>query len=250
MSRGIYCFTNKKNGKKYIGQSINIENRKRSHINDSKNPNCPNYNNKFYRALRKYGINNFDFEIIDSNDNYTREDLNILEQYYIFYYDANKNGYNSTDGGDCMPSSKPKILSIEQVERIKNLIVYSNKTFYEIANTYKVSISLICGINSGKIWRAVGEWEDYPLRKDSFRFNRGGNNPNSILSDSEVIRIRKDFVNRTLDEIYVDWKDKISYFELKKILYGSQFKNLPIYRKYKKYWELNGTRIDYPGLRE
>lgn len=250
MSRGIYCFTNKINGKKYIGQSINIENRRLSHINDSKNSNCPNYNNKFYRAIRKHGIDNFEFEIIDSNDKYSRKELNILEQYYIEYYDSFNNGYNSTKGGDCMPSDKPKILSIQEVEDIKNLISNSEKSFSDIANMYKVSNSLICGINNGKIWRMVGEWNNYPLRKDSFRLNRGGHNPNSTLSNNDVMRIREDFVNRTLKEIYEDWKEIISYSELKKILYGNQFKFLPIYRKYKKYWELNGTRIDYPGLRE
>lgn len=56
---GIYKFTNKINGKSYIGQSINLEKRKKEHEHNCFNPNYCNYGSKFYRALRKYGLENF-----------------------------------------------------------------------------------------------------------------------------------------------------------------------------------------------
>ena len=63
---GIYKFTNKINGHSYIGQSIDIEKRKKTHLqraycNTSSNKE---YNKAFYRAIRKYGWDNFDFEIL------------------------------------------------------------------------------------------------------------------------------------------------------------------------------------------
>ena len=62
---GIYCFINKINNKKYIGQSINIEERKESHLRYYNNPNMKDYNTKFYRALRKYGTDQFTFQILE-----------------------------------------------------------------------------------------------------------------------------------------------------------------------------------------
>lgn len=56
---GIYKVTNLINNKVYIGQSIDIERRKYSHIYSSSHPNTPDYNVRFHQALRKYGIENF-----------------------------------------------------------------------------------------------------------------------------------------------------------------------------------------------
>ena len=58
---GIYKFTNKINNKTYIGQSKSIETRYKRHLYDA------NKGSKtiFHRALIKYGIENFTFEIIE-----------------------------------------------------------------------------------------------------------------------------------------------------------------------------------------
>lgn len=69
---GIYCFTNKINNKKYIGQSRDLETRKKSHLRNYDNPNLVTYNGLFYRAIRKYGIDNFDYEILYKEDNYRK----------------------------------------------------------------------------------------------------------------------------------------------------------------------------------
>ena len=58
------------------------------------------------------------------------------------------------------------------------------------------------------------------------------------------------YINETMPEIYQDYKDRCSFSELKKIIYGSQFKNLPCYKKRLKCWVLKGTCIDYPRLEE
>ena len=75
--QGIYKFTCKINNKVYIGQSVNIENRFKSHLNNYNNKNLKDYNTKFYRALRKYGISNFSFEIVEEVKN--KELLNNRE---------------------------------------------------------------------------------------------------------------------------------------------------------------------------
>lgn len=99
---GIYKYTNKINGHIYIGQSINIEERQYQHKHSAYYEKAKDYNSQFHQAIRKYGLENFDFEVIAelSPEEYTRDFLNELEKYYIKYYNSFNNGYNATEGGD------------------------------------------------------------------------------------------------------------------------------------------------------
>lgn len=98
MSQGIYKITNKINNKCYIGKSSNIEGRWKYHI---KHKNTTSeYNKLLYQAFRKYGIENFSFEIIEEiND---CKIMNEREKFWIQYYDCygGNKGYNATPGGD------------------------------------------------------------------------------------------------------------------------------------------------------
>lgn len=92
---GIYKITNQLNQKCYIGQSINIYVRWQQHIIESKS----NRNfSKFYNAIRKYGIENFSFEVIEECEK-NQQILNEREVYWISYYNSYNDGYNSTRGG-------------------------------------------------------------------------------------------------------------------------------------------------------
>lgn len=247
MAKGIYRFLNTVNGKSYIGQSTNIEGRRQAHLREYKNPNSHSYNSKFYRSLRKYGPDKYKFFILVSDDSFSKTDLNNLEIFYIQYFDSYRRGYNSTLGGDSFGFGTSRELSLLDVKAIKERILNTNDTFESIASDYKVSASLISMINTGSIWNNESGYV-YPLRENDYRTNRGGSNSNAILTDEQVIAIRKEYVTKTLSEIYHSWKGTISFYELKKIVYGAQFKHLPVYKKRGKRWELNGTRIDYPSL--
>jgi group I intron endonuclease len=95
----IYKATNKINGKVYIGFDSNWPHRKNCHKSYHKRNNQKESKNKFYRALRKYGWENFQWLVIyqSKDKEYTK---NIMENYFINEYDSFKNGYNSTLGGD------------------------------------------------------------------------------------------------------------------------------------------------------
>ena len=91
MSCGIYKITNKLNNKCYIGQSANIELRWVSHIQHIEK--IYNEDNYFYREVRKIGLTNFQFEIIEEC---SIDKLNEREKYWFEQYNCLKpNGYNS-----------------------------------------------------------------------------------------------------------------------------------------------------------
>lgn len=90
----IYKFQNKINGKIYIGQSINPEKRKYEHLYGRKK----GIDTYFDKAVKKYGLDNFDFEVIDNANN--TKDIDKLEKHYIKKYNSLKpNGYNILKGG-------------------------------------------------------------------------------------------------------------------------------------------------------
>jgi len=90
----IYRITNTITTKSYIGQTINsLDKRWKRHIKDSEK-----FNYKFSRALRKYPIESWNKEIIETLDDINS--LNEREVYWISQYDTFKNGYNSTTGGE------------------------------------------------------------------------------------------------------------------------------------------------------
>jgi group I intron endonuclease len=97
---GIYKIENLINGKVYIGKSIDIDNRIRNHKSESFNSKSNAYDTAIHRAIRKYGVDNFSFEIVEECG---RVDLNQKEQYWIDCYDAFENGYNMTLGGEGRP---------------------------------------------------------------------------------------------------------------------------------------------------
>lgn len=99
---GIYKIENLINGKIYIGKSVDIAKRFRTHINDSFNENKPEYNHLIHKAIRKYKVENFSFDIIEECD---ENELNSREMYWIHIYDCcvlddRNKGYNMTRGGE------------------------------------------------------------------------------------------------------------------------------------------------------
>lgn len=99
MSQGIYKITNKINNKCYIGKSQNIQERWKQHLYDYKINRYPD--KPLYKAFLKYDILNFEFQIIEKIQNYTKEISNERQKYWIQYYNSyGSTGYNATKGGD------------------------------------------------------------------------------------------------------------------------------------------------------
>ena len=113
----IYKYTNKANGKVYIGQTIN-ESKRREKWKNLKAPYAGDYIN---RARVKYGIESFSYEvlveILNDDEIILKDTLNLLEEKYISLYHSkdSKFGYNLTDGGK---SGKGQIVSQETRDKI------------------------------------------------------------------------------------------------------------------------------------
>jgi len=91
----IYKATNKLNGKSYIGQtSKTLEHRKLSH--KARVRFGSSYH--FHNAIRKYGFDVFEWEILEKGIKIKNE-LDKLEIRYIKKFNSIKNGYNISTGG-------------------------------------------------------------------------------------------------------------------------------------------------------
>lgn len=145
MARGIYRIINNINQKSYIGKSEDIEKRIKHH----KMRYCMNgkdFNKHLYKAMRKYGIENFTFSIVEVLDE--NQDINEKEKYWIQYYDTyGKNGYNETCGGDGgVTVSNPRVtygkLTDEEVIYLRKRYLeckYPSSYIYQIEFKDKIS---------------------------------------------------------------------------------------------------------------
>lgn len=93
----IYCFTNIINNKRYIGSTIVKPNiRYNQHLYNAFHENVHQYNYPLYQAIRKYGIDNFIFSILEQKD-CSEEEIRKIEQEYIIKLNTlTPNGYNQT----------------------------------------------------------------------------------------------------------------------------------------------------------
>lgn len=114
----LYKITNLLNNKVYIGQSIEPAARWKHHIAYANQEKKPQY---IHRAMAKYGVENFVFEIIAGSAN--RENADEVEKQLIIQYDsrAHQSGYNIKPGGMTFRHSEEtrKKLSISYTKYLK-----------------------------------------------------------------------------------------------------------------------------------
>lgn len=100
----VYRFTNKLNGMKYVGATINIQERHRSHIRAAERKKF--VKNSLQEAIHKFGVKSFKFDVVDNAE--SLEELSDKEADWIDKEDCiYPNGYNLNSGHY---SKKPKLI--------------------------------------------------------------------------------------------------------------------------------------------
>lgn len=167
----IYVYTNKINGHQYVGQTNDVRKRYNGHKSNAYNKKDRQYNYPLSGAIRKYGIENFDFEVIEEVN--TREEANEREIYWIKEKKSyvSQGGYNVSYGGHVGKvewdklKNRSKIFTGEEIEDIQKRLV-NNEKYNDIVKYYypRLTKTFLSNINNGTNYKNPNL--SYPLKKD------------------------------------------------------------------------------------
>jgi len=234
MSIGIYIIKNIKTNKFYIGKSINIEKRIKSHFNRAVTPSSKEFNCPLYKDIRKYKKECFVYQILETCK---KEELDEKEIYWIKKLEARKYGYNLTPGGTGIKELNKgeghphHILSQKDVEAIRTR--YNNKERKK--EVYKDYEELISKSGFHKIWNGA-TWQDVMpevFTEDNKNFhkhnsaNTNDENGRARFTNEEILFIREQKRQQgKIDEIYEMFKTRVTFASFKNIWYGCNWKSL------------------------
>lgn len=162
---GIYKITNKINNHSYIGLSVDIEKRIADHFSKAIHPQKQEDVDKvLYKAIRKYGVDNFHWEILELCK---EEELKDREIFYIAKYNTyrDRGHYNSTPGGDYVGEKNVHLGEEHGMAKLTEEDVKKCRMFYkkgrrsrEIYTTFfknKISYSGFLRMWHGQTWKHV-----------------------------------------------------------------------------------------------
>ena len=238
---GIYQFYNKLTKKSYIGKSIDIESRFKSHLKTAERGE--GYH--IHSSISKYGLENFDFNILEEC---LEEDLNEREIYYIKKFNSFENGYNLTAGGDGFNSFSSPTSKFSEDEIISIREHYNKRTysgyFEMMTDLYpnRVDEKTFMSIFNGKSYPGIKPevftnenllW--YESQSKKLKRKTGEKHGMSILTDKQVLELRVlyNFITvKDLKKIF-----SLSSSGIEHLVQGTRFTHLPIYYKTKGCWE-------------
>lgn len=203
----IYKFTNKINGHCYIGQTNNLQKRYNGHKSEAFNEKASGYWLPFHCAIRKYGIENFNYEILEEiADGESQKFIDEREKYFIAYYHSLKdeNGYNVTIGGEGCPKpplsyeeklERSKLFTKEEIQDIQKRLL-NDEEYDDIEKIYfpKLKRTFLVNINTGTNF--YNPDFKYPLKKNAkskFSQKEIREIKNRIKSGEIYSSIQKDF---------------------------------------------------------
>jgi group I intron endonuclease len=113
----VYKITNKVNNKAYIGATVtSVKSRWNRHCSDAKHNRD---NQAIHAAIRKYGIDKFEIQILEQHDD-SDHTFNVLEPKYIQEHNTfGENGYNMTQGGEGWLNMRHRPESIQKMRQSK-----------------------------------------------------------------------------------------------------------------------------------
>lgn len=237
----IYKITNLVNNKVYIGLTTEtIEKRWKNHIR------CVGrVKRHLYYAMEKYGVENFTIEEIDRSDNF--KTLGELERKYIKEYNsANEEyGYNNTYGGesnqlDGNPRARLTVGEVMQIREIYSQCEIGCKLCWNMFKYTGISYEAFEKVYEGTTWKTIMPdvyTEENKKRHQKLKAQNGEVNGNAILSDDQVMEIRRYYVNHSLDECYKQYGSKFKNKASFRTVIDRSYLHLPVYSKINKEWK-------------
>lgn len=200
------------------------------HRNKSIHPKKEEDKNKaLYRAIRKYGLNNFSFEIIEELPDASLEELKEAEKKWILFFDSYKKGYNETWGGDCVPeecvfkgeSHPGHILTEKDVIDCRNRYARGERRL-DVWKIYKkkypkLTSSGFANMWFGRTWKdimpEVFEKKQYPAQK---------------VTREQVLDIRKKYEKEkwTMKQIVQHYKGILGYGTIYDIAHRKRYADI------------------------
>lgn len=151
----VYKITNKINDKCYIGSSIRIYHRWNEEKNNAYNQKSKSYNYPLQCAFRKYGLENFSFEIL-KNDFITLEEMWDYEYNMIIKFNSLvPNGYNQTLFTKCALQDPNVIQKLNETRAQKCALVDIDENILEVYPSYQEASRLNGYENSASKIREV-----------------------------------------------------------------------------------------------
>lgn len=176
----IYCYTNKINGKKYIGQTIHEKRRMATH------KSAKSKSSQFHSAIKKYGWDNFKYEVLYKRDFINSDDasfsLDLMEIYYISLFNTFRNGYNATEGA----SSCTEEMRLKRSENMKENSYWRGKHLSEETKRK---------ISNSRVGKKYGKHQSSTIKKMS-DIKRGENNPFYGKHHTEETKEKLSRINR------------------------------------------------------
>lgn len=182
--KAIYKYENKINHKIYIGQTKNIKRRCQAHEHWKPEKGRKGY--PIERAIYKYGIENFSFEILEWTNDYASREI-----YWIKYYNSivpfgyNICGEGQSSYGACKEKHSQVKITEETARNIQSDLLSLTLHPKQIARKYNVPLTIVRNINSGYTWNYYNL--KYPLRPNERELNKEkGLRAIELLSKTEM----------------------------------------------------------------
>jgi group I intron endonuclease len=219
---GIYKITNNITGQSYIGQSKNIANRFKAHIQHN--------DTLLSKDIKKYGKENFTFEVLEEC---TVDKLDEREDYYILKYDTIHTGYNLVRGGQSNigESNANAKLTEQDVYNIRECYNrhMDKHEVYKLYG-YKLTWLSFSSLWEGSCWKNI-HYDVYTKENIEYYSKKkciGSNSKKAKYTGEEVLEFREKYADTTAAELYKTETDRIGYDAFQKMLWGKTYRNVPI----------------------
>jgi group I intron endonuclease len=238
---GIYCYENLKNGKKYVGQSVNLKKRikdhERNYIKKRFEETLCGESYALWGAIKKYGRENFKVSILEIC---TTDVIDEREIYWISFLKSHvtQNGYNIQFGG----GNTNRGITFSKEHRLKiSVATKGNKNPFFGKTVSPENRKIISEANKGKV---LSEEHKLKLLKSVLGKKKSKSHKNKI---SKALSGKK---RKNSTSVYIgvvkklnSWVSQI-HLNKKQIHIGSSKTEIDAAIKYDKY--ILDNKIDKP----